>query len=220
MSVIFGYARVSTEEQNLDMQIDMLLTSGVEKHNIYAEKESGGKTNRKQLEEMLNQLRKGDKVLFYDLTRVGRNLVHLITLIDWFRDREISFKDLTNPAINDISIETASGWAIFAFNAFLAEFNRKKSNENVKRGLEAARRRGKIGGRPKGISQRLKNIAPTVVLMHKNPETSISDIKNTFKISQGSVYACFKDQNYDYSKHHKNKGNNNRNKNTKININK
>lgn len=218
MKEIFGYARVSTESQNLDMQIDMLLTSGVEKHNIFAEKESGSKTDRKQLDRLLGKLRKGDEVLFYDLTRVGRNLVHLITLIDWFREREISFRDLTNPAVNHVSIDTANGWVIFAFNAMLAEFNRKKSNENVVRGLEAARRRGKIGGRPKGLSQRLKEIAPAVVLMHKNPESSINDIKKAFKISQGSVYNCFRHEKYDYTKHHKNRGNKNRIKNNKINI--
>lgn len=126
MKEVFGYARVSTEAQNLDMQIDMLKTSGVEDYNIFYEKESGGKKDRKQLEALLAKLRKGDEVLFYDLTRVGRNLVHLITLIDWFREREISFRDLTNPVINNVSIETANGWVIFAFNAMLAEFNRKK----------------------------------------------------------------------------------------------
>lgn len=205
----FGYARVSTEAQNLDMQIDMLITSGVEEHNIYAEKESGKVTDRKELEKMLNQLREGDEVLFYDLTRVGRDLVHLINLIDWFKMRKISFRDLTNPAVNDVSYDTASGWAIFAFNAMLGEFNRKKINENVKRGLEAARRRGKTGGRPKGLSEKLKKKAKLAVLMHKNPETSIKDIMKTLEMSQGSVYKCFEYEGYDYKKYHKNKGNKN-----------
>ena len=82
--------------------------------------------------------------------------------------------------------------------------------------MAAAKLRGKVGGRPKGITDRLKKIAPTVVLMHKNPDVSISDIKQTFQISQGSVYACFRSENYDYTKQHKNRGNKNRIKNSKI----
>lgn len=216
MKEVFGYARVSTEAQNLDMQIDMLKTSGVEEHNIFAEKESGSKKDRKQLELLLSKLRQGDEVLFYDLTRVGRNLVHLITLIDWFRERKISFRDLTNPAVNNVSVETANGWVIFAFNAMLAEFNRKKSNENVIRGLEAARKRGKKGGRRPGPTNRLKEKAPLAVLMHKNPDTSLTDIKKALNISGNSVYKCFEIEGYDYTKHHKNRANNNRIKNNKI----
>lgn len=207
--MVFGYARVSTESQNLDMQLDMLITSGVEKHNIYYEKESGKVTDRKELEKLLNQLRKGDEVLFYDLTRVGRDLVHLINLIDWFKERGISFRDLTNPAVNNVSVETANGWAIFAFNAMLAEFNRKKINENVRRGIDAAKRRGKVGGRPKGLSKALQKKAKLAVIMHKNPDTSIREIMDALEMSQGSVYKCFKHEGYDYQKYHKNKGNKN-----------
>ncbi len=91
----------------------------------------------------------------------------------------------------------------------LGQYFRKSSNEKVKAGLAAARARGKVGGRPKGLSKHLQEVAPIAVIMHKNPEVSIRDIMNALKMSQGSVYKCFKHENYDYQKQHKNKGNKN-----------
>lgn len=214
--MLFGYARVSTENQKLDSQIDALTAFGVEKHNIYADTDSGKKTDRKELEMLLNQLRTGDMVVFYDLTRIGRNLKHLITIMDFFSEHKIEFKDLTNPAIDTKSMETPAGKLIFVLFGALGEFFREQSNEKVRAGLASARRKGKFGGRPKGLSEKLKKIAPAVASMYKDPNVSINDIRKAFGIAQGSVYKCLQHQKVNYQKTHKNKGNNNRIKNTKI----
>lgn len=205
----FAYGRVSTESQNLDIQVDRFLLFGIKKENIYVDKDSGKNDDRKELQKLLNKLRKGDKVVFYDITRLGRNLKYLITLIEHFYELGIDFQDLTNPFINTESTHTAEGELIFLVFGALGQYFRRSSNDKVRAGLEAARRRGKVGGRPKGLSQRLKEKAELAVIMHKNPDVSIKDIMKALQISQGSVYKCFKYVGYDYSKQHKNKGNKN-----------
>ena len=209
MTEIFAYGRVSTDNQNLDIQVDRFLLVGIKKENIYLDKDSGKNDDRKQLQLLLSKLRSGDKVVFYDLTRLGRNIKYLITLIEHFNSIGVHFQDLTNPFINTESSLTAEGELIFLIFGALGQYFRKSSNEKVKAGLEAARKRGKVGGRPKGLSNRLKEKAHLAVLMHKNPETSIKDIMKTLQISQGSVYRCFDHMKYDYKKQHKNKGNKN-----------
>jgi DNA invertase Pin-like site-specific DNA recombinase len=168
------------------------------------------------LQKLLNKLRKGDKVVFYDLTRLGRNLKYLITLIEHFSSIGVHFQDLSNPFINTESSRTAEGEFIFLIFAALGQYFRKSSNEKVKAGLASARKRGKFGGRPKGLSERLKEKSSLAVIMHKNPDVSIKDIMKALQISQGSVYRCFEHEKYDYKKQHKNKGNKNAKSNFKF----
>ena len=205
----FYYLRVSTESQNIDMQLDRVKLLGATDENIFIDKDSGKNDDRKELQRLLNKLRKGDKVVFYDLTRLGRNLKYLITLVEHFYKTGVDFQDLTNPFINTESTRTAEGELIFLIFGALGQYFRKSSNEKVKAGLAAARARGKVGGRPKGLSKRLKDKASLAVIMHKNPEVSIKDIMKALQISQGSVYKCFKYEGYNYQDSHKNKGNNN-----------
>lgn len=205
----FAYGRVSTESQNLDIQVDRFKLLGIKEENIFVDKDSGKNDDRKELQKLLSKLRKGDKVVFYDLTRLGRNLRYLLTLVDTFYEIGVDFQDLSNPFINTESTRTSEGELIFLIFGALGQYFRKSSNEKVKAGLEAARRRGKKGGRPSGPSERLKEVAPHVVVMHKNPDTSIKDIMKAFGISQGSVYKCFSIEKYDYKKQHKNVGNKN-----------
>ena len=216
--MIFGYARVSTESQKLDSQIDAILAFGVEKENIYADVDSGKKTDRAQLETLLGKLRTDDEVVFFDLTRIGRNLKHLLTIMEHFSKHQIHFRDLSNPAINTRNIEEPSGKLIFVFFAALAEYFREESNRKVVAGLESARRKGRVGGRPKGISARLKRKAPIVAAMYrsKDPEYSIRQIREANEISQASVYKCLIHEGINIASEHRNKGNNNRVKNTKI----
>jgi DNA invertase Pin-like site-specific DNA recombinase len=209
MTEVFAYGRVSTESQNLDIQLDKFKLMGVSEANIYLDKDSGKNDDRIELQKLLNKLRRGDKVVFYDITRLGRNLKYLINLVDHFYSIGVDFQDLTNPFINTRSSRTAEGELIFLIFGALGQYFRKSSNEKVKAGLAAARKRGKVGGRPKGPSKRLKEIAPHVVVMHKNPTTSIADIRKAFNISQGSIYKCFEIENYDYKLEHKNIGNSN-----------
>ncbi|MEP0266597.1 recombinase family protein [Dokdonia sp.] len=218
--MVFGYARISSESQKLDIQIDRFELLGIEKNNIYADEDSGAKNDRKELEKLLSKLRKGDKVIFYDLTRLGRSVKYLITLIEHFGENGIHFQDITNPAINTESVETPEGELIFYVFAIIGQFMRKQSNEKVRAGLESARRRGKFGGRPKGLSARIKEKAPVVAIMWKNPTTSLSQICKAMKIAPNTVYKCLDHEGVDRSLHHKNKGNNNRIKNSKIEFNK
>lgn len=209
MKEVFYYGRVSTESQNLDMQVDRFRLLGATDENIFLDKDSGKNDDRKELQKMLSKLRKGDKVVFYDLTRLGRNLKYLITLVDHFEKLGVGFQDLSNPFINTESTKTAEGELIFLIFGALGQYFRRASNEKVRAGLHAARLRGKTGGRPKGLSQRLQEKAPLAVLMHKDPSTSIKDIMKALGMSQGSVYKCFEFMKYDYKKQHKNKGNKN-----------
>lgn len=219
-NMLFGYARISTENQKLDSQIDALILFGVEKRNIFADVDSGKKTDRKGLQDLLNKLRPGDQVVFYDLSRMGRNLKHLITVMEFFSNNEIDFKDLTNTAIDTKSMETPAGRLIFIVFASIAQFMREQSNEKVKAGLESARKQGRVGGRRPGPSKRMIKLAPAVVSMYKDDSYSNSDIMKAFGIAAASIYKCCDIENFDYRKFHKNRGNNNRNKNTKIVLNK
>ncbi len=205
----FYYIRVSTESQNVDMQLDRVKLLGAKEENIFVDKDSGKNDDRKELQRLLSKLRKGDKVVFYDLTRLGRNLKYLITLVEHFYETGIDFQDLSNPFINTESTRTAEGELIFMIFGALGQYFRKASNEKVKAGLASARARGKVGGRPKGISEKLKEKASLAVIMHKNPDVSIKDIMKALQMSQGSVYRCFEHENYDYRKQHKNRGNKN-----------
>lgn len=205
----FYYLRVSTESQNVDMQLDRVKLLGAKDENIFIDKDSGKNDDRKALKQLLDKLRTGDKVIFYDLTRLGRNLKYLITLVEHFYATGIDFKDLTNPFINTESTRTAEGELIFLIFGALGQYFRKSSNEKVKAGLEAAKARGKFGGRPKGLSEKLKAKSKLAVIMHKNPETSIKDIMIALDMASASVYKCFEYEGYDYKKYHKNKGNKN-----------
>ncbi|WP_272149111.1 recombinase family protein [Tenacibaculum aiptasiae] len=207
MTEVFYYGRVSTDSQNLDMQVDRFKLLGAKPENIFLDKDSGKNDDRIELQKLLQKLRKGDKVVFYDLTRLGRNLKYLITLVEHFYKTGINFQDLTNPFINTESTKTAEGELIFLIFGSLGQYFRRSSNEKVRAGLEAARKRGKKGGRPKGLSPRLQEKASLAVIMHKNPEVSIKDIMKALDMSQGSVYRCFSFLNYDYKATHKNKGN-------------
>lgn len=205
----FFYGRISTESQNLDIQLDRFSLMGAKEENIFLDKDSGKNDDRKELQKLLNKLRKGDKVVFYDLTRLGRNVKYLITLVEHFNSIGVDFQDLSNPFINTESTRTAEGELIFLIFGALGQYFRKSSNEKVRAGLASARARGKFGGRPKGLSDKLKEKASLAVIMHKNPDVSIKDIMKALDISQGSVYRCFDHEGYNYKRQHKNKGNKN-----------
>jgi DNA invertase Pin-like site-specific DNA recombinase len=140
--LIFGYARVSTEEQNLDIQIDSLHQYGVEK--IYQEKMTGTRNDRQQLEELLKVLRKGDKVVVYKLDRISRSPKHLIELSELFNKMDVDFVSIHD----SIDTSTAMGKFFFRTMASIAELERDIISERTKSGLKAARARGKKGGRP------------------------------------------------------------------------
>jgi len=142
-----GYARVSTEDQNLDMQIDALKEAKCD--HIYEEKMSGKIKDRPILDKALNFMRKGDTLVVWKLDRLGRSLRHLIEVINQLMDSGMYFMSLQEK----IDTTSTSGKLIFHIFAALAEFEREIISERTKAGLKAARARGRIGGRPKKLNE-------------------------------------------------------------------
>ena len=141
--MLIGYARVSTQEQTLNLQKDALAKAGCTK--IFTDTASGAKTERIGLEEALNYVRKGDTLVVWRLDRLGRSLPHLITTMTDLEERGIGFKSLTE----NIDTTTSGGKLIFHIFGALAEFERNLIRERTTAGLLAARARGRKGGRPK-----------------------------------------------------------------------
>ena len=183
MKKIIGYARVSTQEQDLQLQLDALEAAGCEKNKIFTDKISGSKKERPGLEKCLAELSEGDTLLVWRLDRLGRSMSHLIGLVEDLGKRGVAFRSLCDGSIDTT---TASGELIFNIFSSLAQFEKKLIQERTRAGLASARARGRTGGRKK-----LESTDPRVMMakkMHKDPEMSIDDICKTLKISQPSFY--------------------------------
>src|SRR3989440_3679844 len=149
-----GYARVSTQDQTLNLQRDALEKIGCSK--IFTDTASGAKAERKGLEEALEYVREGDTLVVWRLDRLGRSLKHLIETITKLNNRKIGFKSSTE----NIDTTTSGGKLVFHIFGALAEFERDIIRERTNAGLRAARARGRLGGRPKAASlNTLKKVA-------------------------------------------------------------
>jgi len=148
--MLVGYMRVSSDSdrQNTDLQKDALIKAGVDERNIFKDKASGAKDDRKGLKELIDFVKEGDTVVVWKLDRLGRSLSHLITILEILRDKKAAFRSLTD----NIDTETASGELFFHVFGALAQYERALIKERVNAGLEAARSRGIRGGRPRTIS--------------------------------------------------------------------
>lgn len=146
--MIVGYARVSTPEQNISNQVQQLKDNGCE--NIYSDIASGVREDRAGLNEMLSYLRNGDTILVYKTDRIFRSLKNMIELIEKFNEKGIKFKSLSEPAFDTTS---ANGKFIIQIFGAVAEFERNLISERTKAGIEGARRRKKLLGRPKGAKK-------------------------------------------------------------------
>ncbi len=183
MSRLIGYARVSTQDQELQLQLDALEKAGCSKNKIFLDKISGSKAQRPGLDECLAELNTGDTLIVWRLDRLGRSMNHLVLLIENLRQKGIGFKSICEGSIDTT---TASGELIFNIFSSLAQFERRLIQERTRAGLEAARSRGRMGGRNK-----IENTNPKVLTakkMHKNHGMSIEDICTTLKISRASFY--------------------------------
>ena len=186
----FGYARVSTDDQDLSLQIDALLRFGIGSEDIFTDKLSGSKEDRPGLNACLESLRPGDTLVVWRLDRLGRSMRHLVTLVEQLRETEIGFKSISDGAIDTT---TASGELIFNIFSALAQFERRLIQERTRAGLAAARARGKVGGR-----KPLPSDEPRVVLakkLHKDNSISIDDICKTLHISRSTLYRYLKMKN-------------------------
>ena len=182
--MLIGYARVSTTDQNLDLQLDALKNAGCEKiHEDYA---SGAKTDRNGLENTMESLRKGDTLVVWKLDRLGRSLKHLIEVINVLNEREVFFKSLQE----NIDTSTSGGKLIFHVFGALAEFERDIIRERTMAGLHAARARGRVGGR-KRIMNRIKiQLARTLMA---DPKTQVKDVVDTLGVSRATLYRYLKE---------------------------
>ncbi len=141
--MLVGYARVSTQDQNLELQNDALSKAGCAR--IFTEVIGGSRTERTGLQEALNILRSGDTLVVWRLDRLGRSLKHLIDIVNQLREKEIGFRSLQE----SIDTTTSGGKLIFHMFGALAEFERDVIRERTQAGLRAARARGRQGGRPR-----------------------------------------------------------------------
>lgn len=177
-----GYARVSTLEQNLDLQTDALKKNGITK--IFVDKVSGVKSEKPQLNELLKFIRKGDTLTVWRLDRIGRSTVGLIQFVNELNKKEINFKSISE----SIDTSSASGKLIFQIFCVLAEHERNVLIERTNAGLKSARARGKNGGRPKGLTEKYKKIAPLVKASYETKELSVEEIMKAFNIGSKTTF--------------------------------
>lgn len=144
--MLIGYARVSTQEQEINLQHDALIKAGCD--HIYEEKRSGGNLRRPQLEQLLTSLAAGDTVIVYKLDRIARSLKDLLFIIERIEEAGAQFHSLTE----HIDTKSPAGRMIFQIVGAFAEFERELIRERTRAGMEAAIRRGAVVGRPRGMS--------------------------------------------------------------------
>ncbi|MDX5422207.1 MAG: recombinase family protein, partial [Hymenobacteraceae bacterium] len=177
-----GYARVSTLDQKLELQLDALAHYGC--GQVYKEKKSGKNKERPELEKMISQLRAGDTVVVWKLDRLGRSLRDLIDLVTEFRERGVDFVSLQD------GINTATATGRFTFNIFasLAEFEREIIRERTKAGLDAAKARGRTGGRPAGLSKAALEKAKSARILFDTGTKTVEEIAQILSISRATCY--------------------------------
>ena len=174
-----GYARISTIDQNLDLQIDSLKKAGCEK--IITDKISGSLSERVGLKELLSIIRQGDEVIVWRLDRLGRSLKHLIELINIFHDKGVFFRSLEE----SINTNNSTGKLIFHMFGALAEFERNLILERTKAGMAAARARGRIGGRPKKLDKNKRQLA---IDLYNGKKHSLEEICSMMGVSKPTLY--------------------------------
>jgi DNA invertase Pin-like site-specific DNA recombinase len=180
--MLIGYARVSTNEQNLDLQRDALRKAGVTAKNLYTDKITGTKSERPGLEQALSHLRQGDTPVVWRLDRLGRSLKHLIETVTVLKQQGVAFKSITE----NIDTSTATGQLVFHIFGALAEFERNLITERTMAGLEAARTRGRKGGRPR-LNSAAGKVA-TAKKLYRDRALSIPEILKTLNISKATLY--------------------------------
>ncbi len=179
--MLIGYARVSTDDQTLDLQLDALTSTGCERRRIYTDTASGAKTDRPGLAKALDQVREGDTLVVWRLDRLGRSLPHLIQVVGDLKARNIGFKSLTE----SIDTTTPAGELIFHIFGALAQFERNLIRERTMAGLLAARARGRNGG------GRFKLDATQITqakMLYANKQNSIASICRTFNVSPATLW--------------------------------
>lgn len=177
--MLIGYARVSTQDQTLDLQRDALTKEGCSK--IFNDTGSGAVADRSGLNEALQFVRDGDILVVWKLDRLGRSLKHLIETVTILHERGIGFRSITE----SIDTTTPGGKLIFHVFGALAEFERDLIRERTQAGLAAARARGRRGGRPAKLDAKKREILKK---LYQDKTNSIDDILATLHISKATLY--------------------------------
>jgi DNA invertase Pin-like site-specific DNA recombinase len=177
--MLIGYARVSTSEQNLDLQTDALKKAGCEQ--IFSDTASGSKAERVGLTQALNFMREGDSLVVWKLDRLGRSLRHLIETVMGLEKLNKGFRSLQE----NVDTTTSGGKLFFHIFGALAEFERDIIRERTNAGLAAARTRGRKGGRPLVMDSRKAKIASS---LYSDGKTSVREICATLGVSKATFY--------------------------------
>lgn len=177
--VLIGYARVSTQDQKTELQMDALRAVGCDR--IFVEKASGAQRDRPELNAALEYVRSGDTIIVWKLDRLARSLKQLIETVDDLQHREIGFRSLTE----SIDTMTPGGRLIFHVFAALAEFERSIIRERTMAGLSAARVRGRRGGRPRSLADQDLQIARTLLRDNSLP---VADIATRLGVTSSTLY--------------------------------
>ena len=186
--MLIGYARVSTDDQNLDLQRDALQQAGCDK--IYTDQQSGVSTDRSGLDTVLEVARSGDTLVIWRLDRLGRSLKNLIHLVEQLERQGVGLKSLQE----NIDTTTSGGRLVFHLFGALAEFERNLIRERTRAGLSAARARGRQGGRPKLLDPQKRELA---LRLHRERQHSIADICRLMGISKSTRYNYLAEQSAD-----------------------
>lgn len=183
---IYGYARVSTEGQCLDRQIDALKAAGVKEENIYCEKMTGTKSSRPKLNALLDVVEKNDVIIIEALNRLGRSSSDLINLMKSLNEKGVILKSLKE----SLDFSTVQGQFIANFLALMAEFEREVIHSRVVEGVAAARARGRIGGRPKTPDK----VIDKALHMYDMRNLTVTEICRACGISRPTLYKALRER--------------------------
>lgn len=177
-AMILGYARISTDDQKLDAQLDLLNSAGAGR--VFADRISGSKRQRPELDRMLEQLREGDVVMVTKYDRLARSLRDLLDIVQIIQARGAGFRSLAE----DIDTTTPAGRLVFHVFASIAQFERERISERTREGLDAARKRGRVGGRPPALSSAQK---AEVLRMRDEELRPLPEIAQLFRVSVKTI---------------------------------
>lgn len=183
--MVYGYARVSCMDQNLDRQKDALRAHGVDM--MFCEKMSGTKKNRPELDAMLSKLKPGDTVVIESLSRLGRSVKNLCDLMEHFENNKIRVVSLKET----LDTTSPTGKLLFTVLASLAEFERNVLAQRTQEGLSAARARGRVGGRPKADTNAIKK----ALALYQTGQYSVKEIKELTGVSKSTLYRSLSEAN-------------------------
>jgi DNA invertase Pin-like site-specific DNA recombinase len=181
--MIIGYARVSTLDQNEQLQTDALSAAGCDR--TFVDHASGAKAHRVELDHLLDVIREGDTLIVWKLDRLGRSVQHLVDLMTLLQSRGVGFKSLTE----HMDTTTPGGVLIFNVFAAMAQFERDLIRERTNAGLQAARARGHVGGRPSKLSERQR---ARIRELYQGRALTVQEIADQYHVSRRTIYSSLK----------------------------